>query len=460
MNREQDIPFHFLYEHSLHSRPGENQMPPINRTPAYNLKAVLTETGLTADVLRAWERRYGLPLPQRTSGGQRLYSQYDIALIKWLKARQAEGLSISRAIDLWKETVNAGHDPLANYPGIGSRSFAPRLAPSEDQVEILRRRWLETCYSFDEAAADQILNQAFSLYSIETVCTDLLQHGIKIIGDWWYHGEASVQNEHFASAIAARRVETLIASTPSPTRPQTVLVGCPPGELHAFPALLLTLFLRRRGFNLVYLSTDVPAEHLTDTNSIVHPDLVALAAQRLPTAASLRQVTAQLKASGIQSGYGGYIFNRTPRLRERIPAHFLGETIKTAVENIELLCNHPLQVPEVAPISVSLAAVTHAYRQQRAQIESEVFASLQAQSISTENISATNEYLGTELTAALELGDPSALSADIEWAKMLLAQRNISPEQLPVYLASYQQAIRKALGTESNVMNDFINALY
>ncbi len=52
----------------------------LSTTPAYNLKVVLKETGLAADTLRAWERRYGLPMPQRTAGGHRLYSQRDIEI--------------------------------------------------------------------------------------------------------------------------------------------------------------------------------------------------------------------------------------------------------------------------------------------------------------------------------------------------------------------------------------------
>ena len=80
----------------------------LNRNPIYNLSAVLRETGLTADVLRAWERRYELPKPQRTPGGHRLYSDYDVATIKWLQSRQTEGLSISRAVELWKEIVARG----------------------------------------------------------------------------------------------------------------------------------------------------------------------------------------------------------------------------------------------------------------------------------------------------------------------------------------------------------------
>ena len=86
----------------------------VSTTPAYNLKVVLKETGLAADTLRAWERRYGLPVPQRTAGGHRLYSQRDIETIKWLMKRQAEGLSISRAVDMYNDLLASGSDPLGD----------------------------------------------------------------------------------------------------------------------------------------------------------------------------------------------------------------------------------------------------------------------------------------------------------------------------------------------------------
>ena len=60
----------------------------LSKTPIYNLKVVLKETGLKPDVLRAWERRYGIPTPERSQGGHRLYSEFDIALLKWLVVRQ------------------------------------------------------------------------------------------------------------------------------------------------------------------------------------------------------------------------------------------------------------------------------------------------------------------------------------------------------------------------------------
>ena len=81
-------------------------------TQLFNLKVVVHETGLKPDTIRAWERRYGLPQPRRSSGGHRLYSRRDIEIIKWLMARQEEGLSISNAVDLWNSIEGDGQDPL------------------------------------------------------------------------------------------------------------------------------------------------------------------------------------------------------------------------------------------------------------------------------------------------------------------------------------------------------------
>ena len=66
----------------------EDELSADRLNPTFNLKAVVNETGLKPDTLRAWERRYGLPKPHRTPGGHRLYSQRDIDMLKWLISRQ------------------------------------------------------------------------------------------------------------------------------------------------------------------------------------------------------------------------------------------------------------------------------------------------------------------------------------------------------------------------------------
>src|SRR5262245_16989141 len=133
----------------------------VSTTPAFNLKVVLKETGLAADTLRAWERRYGLPVPQRTSGGHRLYSQRDIETIKWLMKRQAEGLSISRAVDMWNEQLASGSDPLSDLTQSLLASASPILTQyrtPDTTLDSLRAHWVEACMDFSESTAEQTLN--------------------------------------------------------------------------------------------------------------------------------------------------------------------------------------------------------------------------------------------------------------------------------------------------------------
>ena len=199
-----------------------------SKSPAYNLKVVIRETGLKADTLRAWERRYGLPNPQRTAGGHRLYSQYDIEMIKWLIERQDEGLRINRAVQLWQSFEEQGQDPLQMMPSAGSVQPGTRgELLSGVTLDEVREQWVAACLAFDEVRAENLLAQAFARYPLETVCLEVLRKGLSDIGNLWYTGESSVQQEHFASALAIRRLNALLAAAPNPSRQGKILTACP-----------------------------------------------------------------------------------------------------------------------------------------------------------------------------------------------------------------------------------------
>src|SRR5512139_25266 len=201
-----------------------------NDVPTFNLKAVVRETGLKPDTIRAWERRYGVPKPRRTSGGHRLYAQRDIDLLKWMSARQHEGLSISRIVDLWKSLEADGKDPLQ----VTSHNLMRQSIPLSDVGELanLRQDWVQACLNFDEPRAEQAVSQAFALFPLNSVVLDVLLRGLAEIGEGWYRGEVAVQQEHFASTLTARRLQTMIAAAPAPTRLERVVVAAPPDEQH------------------------------------------------------------------------------------------------------------------------------------------------------------------------------------------------------------------------------------
>jgi DNA-binding transcriptional MerR regulator len=439
-------------------------MPTFNQTPVYNLKAVLQETGLKADVLRAWERRYNLPRPERTPGGHRLYSEYDIETIKWLRERQVEGLSISRAVDLWKELGEAGSDPLEAYAPPGVYAPSERLPAADTRIETLRQSWLEAALAFNSLQADEILNQAFAIYPVETVCAEILQRGVSLIGNEWLLDKASVQQEHFTTALASRRLETLITATPLPTRPQTVLLGCPPGEQHTFPVLLLNLLLRRRGLGVVYLGANLPIEHLGETAAVIKPRLIVLAAQHLPTAATLQSAMLSLQGLGVSLAYGGLVFNRIPGLRSRIPATFLGEELEGSIQLIEWLVSAPVPFTPDVRVENPHLELARLYREKRHLVESAIEKDLQEMGLSSALLGESNAFFGSSLSAALELGDPAFIEADLEWVKRLLASRSGPVEQAvyalqPIpYLSAYSRGVGRVLGEAGSPITRWLDA--
>src|SRR5512133_2525954 len=82
--------------------------------PIYNMKAVTQRTGIPAATLRAWERRYHALAPRRSGGNYRLYSERDIAILRWLQAQLDAGLSIRRAVALLERLRE--HDAGATLP--------------------------------------------------------------------------------------------------------------------------------------------------------------------------------------------------------------------------------------------------------------------------------------------------------------------------------------------------------
>jgi DNA-binding transcriptional MerR regulator len=421
-------------------------------TPAFNLKVVLKETGIAADTLRAWERRYGLPMPQRSAGGHRLYSQRDIETIKWLMKRQVEGLSISRAVDLWKEQLDSGSDPLAG-------SVPPGILPAASAtLESLRRDWLAACFKFDTLAAEQILNQAFAVHSVEITCSEIMMRGLYEAGELWHQGTVTVQQEHFASEIATRRLEALISASPAPTRAETILVACSPEEWHTFPSLLITLFLRRRGWNVVYLGAVVPTEHMEETIKSVDARLVVLSAQTLISVPSLREMARFLMEKDVQTAFGGRAFNYISGLSSRIPAHFLGDSIETAIPMIESLVTNPVPAPVEETIEKRTLQLAAAYKEKRPLIESMLLGYAKFQNQAIDYIETANHFLGRTIIAALELGDISYTSTEVHWLANLLIGRNIPLSQLPLFLSYYAQATREVMGEEGQPVAAWLTA--
>ncbi len=427
------------------------------RIPTFNLKAVLKETGLKADTLRAWERRYGLPEPERSAGGHRLFSQRDIETLKWLIARQEEGLSISRAVDLWRSMEQQDQDPLQAMP-IGP---APdrRQFPSGVAIDELRHSWIEACRAFDENRAEQILTQAFAQFPPETVCLDVLVKGHSEIGKGWYKGEISVQQEHLASSLAIRRIEALLTAAPPPSYPGTILILCPPEDEHTFSPLVLTYLLRRRGRMATFLGANVPLQRFEETLQTVQPQLVVMTAQDMRTAAALLPFSEMLAREDIPLAYGGLVFNLIPKVREHIPGHFLGETLGQAPDVIEALISTRPKKIATAALSEAYQRALAAFTQKHTALIAQVSADLVREDVHPQHLTEANLHLNEDVIAALRLGDLHFLAQNMEWVKGLIKNYGIPVELLDRYVKTYLDAVRVVMGDDGEVVLQYFDDL-
>ena len=414
-----------------------------SRVPTYNLGVVLKETGLAADTLRAWERRYGLPRPGRSPGGHRLYSERDILLIKWLQGRQAEGMTISRAIQRWKDLAADGSDPLQE-PRPGSLAQG-RQPGAHGNLESLREDWLAACLQYDETAAEQILNLAYGQYSVEVVTSEVIERALHDVGEMWMRGEASVQQEHFLSALTTRRLDALISASPPPVLPQTVVLACAPSESHSLPLLHLNLLLRRGGHKVIFLGADVPIERIEETAQAVKAALVVLSAEQLVTAATLRDEAALLAKRRVPIAYGGRIFAQEPELQKQITGTYLGDEIGMAVARIEGLLQEPSPAKSRALPGPGFEA--SAFTEVRMRLERHVVQRFSKTPLPSRLLELANKYFGAALTAALQLGNIKYLEPDLGWIHAALAGQGLPADSLREYLLAYADAVRKVMGT-------------
>ncbi|UCG26145.1 MAG: MerR family transcriptional regulator [Chloroflexota bacterium] len=438
---------------------GPTNAPSSGVEAVYNIKAVVLETGLKPPTIRAWERRYGLPSPQRTEGGHRQYSQRDIDTLKWLTARQDEGMSISHAIDLWRSLVDKGRDPLGANMLAVDETRRIRQPVQGGRLEEFRAAWIDACKAFDRRQAEAVLAQAFSLFPPESVCIDVLQKGLATVGDGWYEGEATIQQEHFTSALATQKLETLIAATPPPTRPERIITATAPGDFHTFSPLLLTFMLHRRGFEVVYLGADVPARELQETIEQVQPQLIIVSAQLLHTAAALLDVSQAVDLAEVMLAYGGLAFNYSAELRRRFPGHFLGRDLQGAVDGItDLLSRRPAAPDIVEPSEAYQRAMAH-FVSRRSFVDSHIWSTFDAADHPTKDLNAINEDMAESITAALKLGDIYLLGDDIASMEHLLMAYRLPDRLLRDYLSAYHQAAQLHLSELAPFVADWLSAM-
>jgi methanogenic corrinoid protein MtbC1 len=305
----------------------------LSKDPLYNIKSVSEQTGITPVTLRAWERRYGFPEPQRTDSGYRLFSEYDIAALNWLKEQKSNGLSIGQAVKLLTQKIEDGADPLVR--GMMQRSvFEDGLS----DIDEVRRELVTALLDLDENRAHELMQTAFGMFPLEEILVDLIQPVMVDIGERWHAGEISVATEHFATNQCRSFLISVYELTLDEPSRGSIVAACAPGELHELGLLTLSVMLRSRGWGVTYLGANISFERFAETVVAVRPQLLLFSATSSRSAEGLIElvkVLDELPEPKPVIGLGGQAFMDNPALANHIPGTIMGPTAAEAVRQIE-----------------------------------------------------------------------------------------------------------------------------
>jgi len=225
--------------------------------------------GVTPEVLRAWERRYGILSPARTEGGFRLYGEEDERRLRRMLEHLEQGLSAAEAARL------ARADPPARLPPATATDDRSGGLPG-----ALGEQLRQALDGFNDVAAHAVLDRLVGSYPLESVLRDVVLPYLHELGDRWAQAEASVAQEHFASALLSGRLLALGRDWGRGRGPHALL-ACVPGDQHDLGLICFGLALRAHGWRITYLGADTPLLTLIDTADRLQPALVVVSSALL-----------------------------------------------------------------------------------------------------------------------------------------------------------------------------------
>jgi DNA-binding transcriptional MerR regulator len=231
----------------------------VNGETVLRIGELSKRSGVSPELLRAWERRYGLLSPTRSSGGLRLYSLDDLERVRLMRRHLAGGLAAAEAATL-----------VSRSPVGESASETAVVSSPEAQSELAA-----ALDAFDEPSAQAVIDRLLATTTLDAVLVEVLLPYLRELGERWERGEASVAQEHFASSILRGRLLGLARGWGLGLGP-IALLACLPGEQHELGLVAFGLALRARGWRIGYLGGDAPLDTVARAADSLRPELVVL----------------------------------------------------------------------------------------------------------------------------------------------------------------------------------------
>lgn len=264
--------------------------------PRHPIQVVARRTGLSADVIRAWERRYRAVSPQRTQIGRRLYSDHDLDRLALLRRAIHAGRRIG-------DVAQLSHAELARLVA-GDATAAAQVpsAPGQATASAVTEKHVDTCLRAVIAMRPDVLESALAsaavAFSQPIVLEEIVAPLLHYIGEECRVGSLRSSQEHTASAVIRAFLSQLLAGTQAVANAPVILVGSPMGQNHELGALMAAVAAASEGWKVIYLGPNLPADEIAYAANQTNARVVALSIVypvddvRLPD--ELRRLRAQM----------------------------------------------------------------------------------------------------------------------------------------------------------------------
>jgi MerR family transcriptional regulator, light-induced transcriptional regulator len=241
--------------------------------PRHPVRVVAQRTGLSSHVLRAWERRYAVVSPTRTEGGQRLYSDSDIARLLLLRTLTAAGGAISRLAQLPHGELSrlVREEPLS----------VPETAPGGSAGQW-RAGALAAIGALDSSALRRELGRAALALGVPPFLEQVVSPVLREVGTRWHDGRLGIAHEHLTSAVVREVLSWVRESSETTGAAPTLVVATPTNQMHEGGALLVAATAAAEGWRVTYLGVNLPGLEIAAAAlktgaravalSLIHPD--------------------------------------------------------------------------------------------------------------------------------------------------------------------------------------------
>lgn len=279
----------------------------MSPAPGYSIRVVSAQTGIPAETLRMWERRYGFPSPARRPGGGRLYADEDVMRLRLIARARHAGYrpgdvialpnhEIVRLVEAESPSSSSTSSSTStstddvDLSEVATPLVRPAISPDLDEmIDLLRRDDVPGLRALMRSLAIALGPKAFVM--------DVAHPFAVKVGDAWRSGKIDVRHEHVATALMSMQLRLLLSAFEEGEDKPIVVLATLPGEAHALALEMVGVYLAARRASPRLLGADTPTDEIARAAIALRADVIGISISAAHDPAAARKHVTNLRAA-------------------------------------------------------------------------------------------------------------------------------------------------------------------